>query len=134
MGKTAAEALLAVHRCYLPQLKDLVSAGRIQGMAHITGGGFVENLPRILPADCDARLERGAWQVPELFKLLGKWGGVAREEMERTFNMGVGMILMVRADDAHAVSEHLRGQGETVHALGEIVAGKGGVQMTGDYI
>jgi phosphoribosylformylglycinamidine cyclo-ligase len=133
VGATAAEALLAVHRCYLPVLRDLVSAGRIQGMAHITGGGFVENLPRVLPADCDARIQRGAWMVPELFKLLAEWGGVAREEMERTFNMGIGMILMVRPDDADSVTEHLHGLGETVHAMGEIEAGSGRVRMSGDH-
>jgi phosphoribosylformylglycinamidine cyclo-ligase len=133
VGKTAAEALLAIHRCYLPLLRDLVSAGRIQGMAHITGGGFVENLPRVLPADCDARINRGTWKVPELFNLLGTWGGVAREEMERTFNMGIGMVLMVRPDEAQAVTQHLNGMGETVHEMGEIEAGSGRVQMSGDH-
>lgn len=134
VGATAAEALLAIHRCYLPVLQDLVAAGRLQGMAHITGGGFVDNVPRILPGDCDARIQRGSWQVPELFKLLGRWGDVAQSEMERTFNMGIGMILVVRPQEAGKVKSALEGKGETVHEIGEIVAGEGRVEMVGDAL
>ena len=132
VGATAAEALLATHRCYLPLLRDLVAAGRLQGMAHITGGGFVDNVPRILPRDCDARIKRGSWKVPELFNLLARWGDVALAEMERTFNMGIGMILVVRPHEAGEVMAALQSQGETVHEIGEIVAGQGQVEMLGD--
>ena len=101
-------------------------------MAHITGGGFVDNVPRILPRDCDARIQRGSWQVPELFNLLARWGDVAPDEMERTFNMGIGMILVVRPHEAGEVMAALQRQGEAVHEIGEIVAGEGRVEMLGD--
>jgi phosphoribosylformylglycinamidine cyclo-ligase len=120
---TAAEALLAPHRSYLGALRGLLPGGQIRGRAHITGGGMTDNLPRILPAGCAAEVHRGTWPVLPVFDLIQRWGGVAREEMERTFNQGIGMILVVAPEDAAEVEEHLRGQGEVVHFIGRIVEG-----------
>jgi phosphoribosylformylglycinamidine cyclo-ligase len=132
LGATVAEALLAVHRCYLPALRPLISGGRLRGLAHITGGGLVDNVPRILPQGCDAEIDRSAWEVPGLFRLLARWGGVDREEMERTFNMGIGMVAVVAATEAEAVSASLAAAGETVRRIGRIVPGRGRVRMVGD--
>jgi phosphoribosylformylglycinamidine cyclo-ligase len=120
---TAAEALLAPHRSYLGVLRDLLPGGKIRGMAHITGGGMTDNLPRILPAGCAAEVRRGAWPVLPIFDLIQRWGEVSGEEMERTFNQGIGMILVVAPESVTEVQEHLRRQGETVHSIGRIVEG-----------
>ncbi len=131
---TVGEALLAVHRSYLKPLRGLVEQRRLQGMAHITGGGFVDNLPRILPDGCDAVMTRGQWPVPPLFTLLADWGGVAREEMERTFNMGLGMVLVVREAEVEAVKTHLAQYDEPVYEVGRIKAGSGQARLHGEYV
>ncbi len=123
VGRTVAEALLANHRGYLDPLRDLVAEGLLKGMAHVTGGGITDNLPRILPPGCAAAVSRGAVPVPPLFRLLQREGAVAEDEMWRTFNMGVGMALVVGAAEAGRVEEHLRARGETVLRLGRIEAG-----------
>ena len=95
---TVGEVLLRVHRSYLNSLLPQLEAGRIRGLAHITGGGLLENLPRVLPAGVGARIRRDSWHVPALFRVLQGEGGVAEEEMYRAFNMGVGMVAVVAAD------------------------------------
>ncbi|MBI4482106.1 MAG: phosphoribosylformylglycinamidine cyclo-ligase [Acidobacteria bacterium] len=124
LGSTAAEALLAVHRNYLPVLREAAASGKIQGMAHVTGGGITENLPRILPEGCQAVIRRESWPVPALFQLLQKWGKVSPQEMYRTFNMGIGIILVVHPEDASAVESQLRSKGENFYRIGEIAAGE----------
>jgi len=128
LGMTLAEALLTEHRTYLPLLRPLLARGKrpgaLRGMAHITGGGLTENLPRILPSDCAAVIDSRAWEIPALFRLLQDIGAVAPAEMRRTFNLGVGMVLVVAPDRLRHVTTHLRHQGEDVIALGEIVAGR----------
>ncbi len=131
LGTTVAKALLAVHRSYLGPLRGLIGDGRLRGLAHITGGGITDNLPRILPAGCGAEVDRAAWEVPPLFRLLQEWGGVSDAEMARTFNLGIGMIAVVRPGDAAAVSEHLRAAGETPAVIGRITAGDGTVRYVG---
>ena len=89
LGTTLGEALLATHRSYLPVVRPFLPRGVLKGLAHITGGGITENLPRIFPAGCAAEIDRGAWKVPPLFRLLQQKGGIATDEMFRAFNMGI---------------------------------------------
>ena len=107
-GQTLADALLAPHRCYLPEI-DKIQAAHIDlwGMAHITGGGFIENLPRVLPPDLQGVIYLKRWQQPPLFQQLRDWGNLANEEMFRVFNMGIGMILIVPATAATALQATL---------------------------
>lgn len=107
-GPSLGDALLAPHRSYLPALEALSQAGlRAKGMAHITGGGFVENLPRILPPHLAASVDLRSWETPLLFQRLVAWSGVEQAEAYRVFNMGVGMVLVVDAAQAQAVQQHL---------------------------
>src|SRR3954471_11281724 len=125
LGTTVAEALLAPHRSYLPVMRPLLADARvaIKGMAHITGGGITDNLPRILPEGTDAIVHPDAWQTPPIFRWLQQSGSVPREDMLRTFNMGVGLILAVSAGDAGAVQQALREAGEPgAVRIGEIAA------------
>jgi phosphoribosylformylglycinamidine cyclo-ligase len=93
-------------------------------MAHITGGGIVDNLPRVLPAGTAARVKRGSWPVPPIFGFLQRNGRVEEAEMDRTFNMGLGMILVVGPDAVERVEQHLQQRGEGHFPIGEIVAGE----------
>lgn len=115
--------LLRVHKNYQPLLAK-VSPGRIHGLAHITGGGLVDNLPRILPPNCDAVIDTRKWRVPRIFELLQKHGRVAREEMFQVFNMGIGMVAIVASRDAKAVTRQLRAR-----AIGRVEAGSGKTQL-----
>jgi phosphoribosylformylglycinamidine cyclo-ligase len=98
-------------------------------MAHVTGGGITGNLPRVLPEGCRALIRRGAWTVPPVFAALQDAGGVAEAEMFRTFNMGVGYLLVVPSAQEREVAAVLTAAGETVHAIGEIVPGERGVEL-----
>jgi phosphoribosylformylglycinamidine cyclo-ligase len=124
LGTTVADALLAPHRAYLSIVQPLLDRGFVKGMAHITGGGITDNLPRILPAGTAAEVDLRAWQVPALFRLLQRLGAIGRDEMLRTFNMGIGMVLACRAHDADRVMNTLAraGEGNAVR-LGFIVSG-----------
>ncbi len=124
LGKTAAQELLEPHRCYLGPLRDLVARGMLRGMAHITGGGLTDNLPRVLPEGCSAVVRRGSVPVLPVFGILRREGNVAEEEMWRTFNMGVGMVLVVAPGRAEQVEGHLRGLGETFFRMGSVEAGE----------
>ncbi len=109
LRKTLGEELLRVHPNYQRTLAALPE-GFLKGAAHITGGGLVDNLPRILPQDCDAVIDRGAWKVPALFGVLQQGGGVPAEEMFQVFNMGIGMTLVVAKKDADATIKATRGR------------------------
>jgi phosphoribosylformylglycinamidine cyclo-ligase len=98
---------------------------RIKGMAHITGGGITENLDRVLPKTCDARVARGAWKVPPVFGIVQDAAAIDDDSMYRTFNMGVGFALVVDGKDAPKAAAKLRELGETVSEIGEIVEGTG---------
>jgi phosphoribosylformylglycinamidine cyclo-ligase len=122
------EALLIPHRTYLPVIRPLLASGVIKGMAHITGGGITENLPRILPAKTQAVIDRSAWRVPAIFEWLQQAGDVPSDDMLRTFNMGIGLILAVAANDAFGVLNDLRVGGETGAAtVGVVRSGDSGV-------
>jgi phosphoribosylformylglycinamidine cyclo-ligase len=118
LGETVGEALLRPHRSYLPIVAPLLERSSIKGMAHITGGGITENLPRTLPEGRTFSLDRSSWTVPPLFRWLQEAGGLDDEEMFRAFNMGVGMILVVGAQDADATVAVLRDRGEPAWRLG----------------
>jgi phosphoribosylformylglycinamidine cyclo-ligase len=125
LGTTVGEALLAPHRSYLAALEPLLERDKVRALAHITGGGFPGNIPRVLPEGLGASLVRGSWDVPPLFRLIQKGGRVSDEEMERTFNMGVGMVVVVSPGDLHDVEHSLERRGETSFVIGRVVAGQG---------
>jgi phosphoribosylformylglycinamidine cyclo-ligase len=126
-GRSIGEALLAEHRSYLKLLAPLLDLGRIAAMAHITGGGLVDNLPRVLNG-CDALIDRTSWRVPALFRFLVEAGGVDGEEAYQAFNMGIGMVLIVAPEQAGAVRSALAAAGEEAHAIGRVEAGSGRVR------
>ncbi len=121
LGETVGAALLRTHRSYLPVVGPLLEGGRIKGMAHITGGGITENLPRILPDGLGFSLDRNSWTVPPLFTWLQASGGVPEPEMFRAFNMGVGLILVCAGSDADTLVGALRDAGEPAWRLGHVV-------------
>jgi phosphoribosylformylglycinamidine cyclo-ligase len=123
LGATAGAALLAPHRSYLSVMRPLISSNLVKGMAHITGGGITENLPRILPDGTAAAIARDAWTVPPIFRLLQDRGGIAEDEMFRAFNMGIGLVIVCAGAHAGRVIDALVGAGEHPVRLGAIVAG-----------
>ena len=118
--KTLREAIIAPTRLYVKPVLAALKAFTIKGMAHITGGGITENVPRVLPANTVAQIDANAWQLPKLFQWLQQAGNVATQEMYRTFNCGIGMVVIVASEDADAIQQFLAEQGETVYRLGAI--------------
>lgn len=117
-ANTMGEALLAPTRIYVKSLLPLTNAGRIKGLAHITGGGLTENLPRVLPATLCARIDLGAWKLPNIFAWLQSAGNIPEHEMLMTFNCGIGMIAVVAAEDAESVKAALIQAGEDAFIIG----------------
>ena len=129
LGETVGEALLRTHRSYLPVVAPLLGRGVIKGMAHITGGGITDNLPRVLPAGTSARVNRTSWRVPAIFRWIGESGRVPEYDLRRALNMGIGLILVVSAAEVDAVRKSLLEAGEANSVvIGDIVAGTGDVQ------
>lgn len=130
-GRTLGEALLAPTRIYVKNLLALIAAQPVHALAHITGGGLLENIPRVLPDDLAVELNKNAWTWPAVFRWLQQAGNVAEEEMQRTFNCGIGMVVVVPAETAEAATQQLEAAGETVYALGRVIprAGKAAVQF-----
>lgn len=133
LGRSLADELLEPTRIYVRSIVSLLerysSRSPIRALAHITGGGLIENIPRVLPAGCGVELNRKAWPVPPIFALLKKQGPIAGREMDRVFNQGLGMVLVVAARNADAVVEHLNRQGEKAYVVGEVVKGAGKVRI-----
>jgi phosphoribosylformylglycinamidine cyclo-ligase len=125
------DAIMAPTRIYVKALLPLVRTGKIHAMAHITGGGLLENIPRILPEGLHAHVDADAWEQPRLMAFLQAQGNIEPEEMARTFNCGIGMAVMVAATDAASVTAELEAAGETVHRIGHIVAGEKGCTVSG---
>ena len=125
LGTTIGEALLATHQSFLPQIGPLLDSGVIKGLAHITGGGFLENIPRILPDGVSVEINRGTWPELPVFSVMQKLGNVSDQEMFRTFNMGIGMIVVVSVDDAASVSESIADSYE----IGRIASGTAAVHI-----
>jgi phosphoribosylformylglycinamidine cyclo-ligase len=122
MGKCVADILLTPTRIYVRSIQNLLKDFTINGMAHITGGGLLENVPRILPKRCRATIHLDSWQRPQLFDVLRDAGNVARDEMYRTFNMGIGMVLVVAENQSEEILDRLRGLGEQAWNIGSISA------------
>ena len=120
LGETVGRALLRPHRSYLPAVGPLIDGGRLKGMAHITGGGIVENLPRTLPEGLTFSIDHGSWTVPPLFTWLQGAGQVSDSEMFRAFNMGVGLVLVCGPGDAPGLLEDLRARGEAPWVIGDV--------------
>jgi phosphoribosylformylglycinamidine cyclo-ligase len=127
------DELLKVHVSYGPLVQAILkkfAGGRdIKGLAHITGGGFVDNIPRVLPKKCDAVIEKGSWELLPIFQLLADKGGVAEAELYQVFNMGIGMTMIVVAAKADAVLRFIRARRQTAWIIGEVVRGKGKVKL-----
>ena len=133
LGQTIGEELLTPTRLYPRICLPLIREFDIHGMVHITGGGFYENIPRALPDHMGAEINGAAWTIPPVFRLLQEWGNVDWTEMYRTFNMGIGMVLIVSSDEADRITARLNAQNETVYHIGHVTKGahevviKGGV-------
>jgi len=124
LPKTLGEELLRIHRNYQPILAE-IPPGRIKGAAHITGGGLIDNLPRILPATCDALIDTSSWKVPAIFRLIQRGGGIAFQEMLEVFNMGIGLVLVVAKRNAAEVIELTAGK-----IIGQVTPGSRKVLVT----
>jgi phosphoribosylformylglycinamidine cyclo-ligase len=121
LGKTVADELLTPTRIYVRSVMNLLRDFNISGLAHITGGGLLENIPRVLPNGCKAVVRKDSWQVPEIFQLIQKGGNVDETEMFRTFNCGIGMVLVVPEREAEDVMIRLKGLNEMAFHIGEVV-------------
>lgn len=130
-GKTLGEELLTPTRLYPKAVLPLIQENYIKGMVHITGGGFYENIPRVLPKGITAEVDVSAWPRLPVFSKLQEWGNVAWPEMYRTFNMGIGMILIVDANHVADVTANLESRGEAVYEIGRIIDGDGPVVLKG---
>lgn len=122
---TLGTALLEPTKIYVKTLLPAIRKGLLKGLSHITGGGFLENIPRVLPSGTGCYIDTGAWELPPVFKWLMKEGGVQPLEMARTFNNGIGMILIVSPDKVDEVIQTIQAPGEQVYRVGEVVAGEG---------
>lgn len=130
LGKTLGEALLAPTRIYVKALKSVKDAGvTVKACSHITGGGFYENIPRMLPEGMKAVVKKDSYEVPAIFKLLAKEGDIAEEMMYNTFNMGLGMVVAVDKEDVDKTMEAIKAAGDTPYIVGHMEAGEKGVTL-----
>lgn len=130
LGKTLGEALIAPTKIYVKALKSIKNSGvKVKGCSHITGGGFYENIPRMLPDGVRAVVEKNSYEVPAIFKLLAKEGDIAEEMMYNTFNMGLGMVIALDPADVEKAMEAIKAAGETPYVVGHIEAGEKGVTL-----
>jgi phosphoribosylformylglycinamidine cyclo-ligase len=127
-GRPAADVLLAPTRIYVRSILSLLQTVTVKGLAHITGGGITENLPRVLPGSVHARIDTSSWRPAAVFDWLAAHGGIEVDEMRRTFNCGVGMVAIVAPADLESALGTLRESGEDAWQLGEVAAGSGGVR------
>ena len=130
LGKTLGEALLAPTKIYVKTLRNIKEAGvKIKGCSHITGGGFYENIPRMLPDGIRAEVKKDSYEIPPIFKMLSQDGDIAEEMMYNTFNMGIGMVLAIDPEDVDATVKAIEAAGETAYVIGQTVAGEKGVTL-----
>jgi phosphoribosylformylglycinamidine cyclo-ligase len=129
-GRPLGDVVMAPTQIYVKPLLKLISEMNVKGMAHITGGGLVDNVPRVLPENTQAVLHRDSWQMPELFRWLQMKGGVADAEMVRVFNCGIGMVVIVSADQADAAIQSLKAEGLHAWMVGEVVERPTGAPQT----
>ncbi len=126
-SKSVGNILLAIHRSYLKPVTALMKVVNVRGMAHITGGGFYDNIPRVLPRDTTAVIDRNSWKVPALFKYIEQHGNVKQDEMYRVFNMGIGMVVFIRQKDAATACSTLKSAGSNPFIIGHVKRGKKGI-------
>lgn len=127
LGTTVGEELLKPTRIYVKPILDALKRYDIKGIAHITGGGFIENIPRMLPKGLKAVIKAGAWPIKPIFNLIQEWGNMEEGDMFNTFNMGIGMVVACSASEAHKVAEFFIGQGYLAHIIGRVEEGGEGV-------
>lgn len=125
LGKTVAEALLTPTKIYVKSILALIEKVAVKGIAHITGGGFIENIPRIFPKGVGCEIDKNSYEVPALFKIMQEKAGITDEQIYNTFNMGIGMVVCVAPENVEAAMESLKASGEEVVLLGKTVAGEG---------
>jgi len=125
-GSTLGEELLKPTRIYVQSVLNVLKNYKVNGMVHNTGGGFYDNIPRVLPSRCSAVIDKTAWDVPPVFMFLAKKGTISDEEMFRTYNMGIGYMVIVKKEDSADVMRHFGAVGETPYIIGDIVANTGG--------
>lgn len=129
--ETLGEALLRPTRIYVKPVLELLKKFQVKGMSHITGGGFIENIPRMLPEQCEAEVDVGSWPVPPLFQLLQEKGKISHEDMFSTFNMGIGLVLAVKNEQAIEAIQFLETMGEKAYLIGRVGKGSKGIQLGG---
>ena len=128
-GKSLGETLLTPTKIYVKPVLELLKKVKVKGISHITGGGFYENIPRSIPDGLCAEIDKSAVRVLPIFKLIAKTGGISERDMFNTFNMGVGMSIVVSAEDAPLALEILRAQGEDAYTIGRIVRGQDKIKL-----
>lgn len=131
LGGTLGDALLAPTKIYVKPLLALLEQLPVKGMAHITGGGFIENIPRMLPDDVNVDIEYGSWPILPIFELMQRKGSISSRDMFTTFNMGIGLVLVVKAEDAERAVAFLKEQGEEAYLIGKVTEGESIVTFTG---
>jgi len=131
MQKPLGLWLLTPTRIYVKPVLSLMRTVKVQGIAHITGGGFIENIPRILPSGCDAEVHLGSWPIHPLFNVIQTQGAIPESEMYNVFNMGIGMVIVIREEEAAQSVSHLQALGEQVYRIGTIVPGSQQVVFKG---
>jgi len=129
LGSSVGEELLKIHRCYLDPVRAIMKDQQIKAIAHIPGGGFFGNLPRTFPGNLDAVIKLGSWPVLEVFNMIQREGKVPRDEMYRTFNMGIGMIIAVSAESSAAILSRLKSSGAPAWEIGRMEKGSGTVTL-----
>jgi phosphoribosylformylglycinamidine cyclo-ligase len=134
LGMTIGEALLQPHVSYLKPLEGILDSGMIKGLAHITGGGLTDNIPRILPSGTSVEIDKGSWPVLPVFTLMQQMGNVSEAEMYRTFNMGVGMVIVCAEDEAEAIRDSLAALEMKCYKIGRVSEGCGDVRINGGLI
>jgi phosphoribosylformylglycinamidine cyclo-ligase len=126
---TLGEALLEPTRIYVKTILELVESFNIKGIAHITGGGFIENIPRTIPEGLKAKINLGSFPVLPIFKLMQRLGNIEQREMFNTFNMGIGLVLVVDSSDADKVMSALAAMQEKAYIIGKVEKGEGGIEL-----
>lgn len=125
LGTTLGEALLTPTKIYVKSVLELIKNVDVKGLSHVTGGGFIENIPRMMPEGCKINIDEGSWDIPPIFTLLEKLGNVERMSMYNTFNMGIGMVAAVKAEDAEKALKVLADLGEKAYIIGNVTKGDG---------
>ncbi|GJM69504.1 hypothetical protein HMSSN036_17200 [Paenibacillus macerans] len=130
-GQKLGDVLLTPTKLYVKPVLSLLERVDVKGMAHITGGGFIENIPRVLPEGVNVEIESGSWPILPIFELLQQKGSVSSRDMFTTFNMGIGLVIIVAADQAEAALQTLREAGESPYVIGKVTAGRREVTFAG---